>query len=182
MELLNDVTGNLEHIQFAGVMNKPADLMLIMPCTTNTAAKLASGISDTSVTLIANTIRGRNIPIMIMCVAHEDLIKSPPVQESLTKLKNSGITVLDPVIEEGKAKVPDTDDIVMSVFKKLESNELEGKNVIITAGPTREFIDEVRFISNPSSGRTGIELAKEAMYHGASVDLVLPPAQSSPSS
>ncbi|MCE7733849.1 MAG: bifunctional phosphopantothenoylcysteine decarboxylase/phosphopantothenate--cysteine ligase CoaBC [Candidatus Heimdallarchaeota archaeon] len=176
-EPIIDVTGNLEHIQFAGVMNKPADLMLIMPCTTNTAAKLASGISDTSVTLIANTIRGRNIPIMIMCVAHEDLIKSPPVQESLTKLKNSGITVLDPVIEEGKAKVPDTDDIVMSVFMKLESNELEGKNVIITAGPTREFIDEVRFISNPSSGRTGIELAKEAMYHGASVDLVLGPTQ-----
>lgn len=176
-EPIIDVTGNLEHIQFAGVMNKPADLMLIMPCTTNTAAKLASGISDTSVTLIANTIRGRNIPIMIMCVAHEDLIKSPPVQESLIKLTKSGITVLEPVIEEGKAKVPDIDDIVMSVFMKLESKELQGKHVIITAGPTREFIDEVRFISNPSSGRTGIELAKEAMYHGATVDLVLGPTQ-----
>lgn len=176
-EPIIEVTGDLEHIQFAGVMNKPADLMLIMPCTTNTAAKLASGISDTSVTLIANTIWGRNIPIMIMCVAHEDLIKSPPVQESLTKLVHSGITVLEPVIEEGKAKVPDIEDIVMSVFLKLESKELEGKNVIITAGPTREFIDEVRFISNPSSGRTGIELAKEAMYHGATVDLVLGPTQ-----
>lgn len=176
-EPIIEVTGNLEHIQFAGVMNQPADLMLIMPCTTNTAAKLASGISDTSVTLIANTIRGRDIPIMIMCVAHEDLIKSPPVQESITKLSNSGIIVLDPVIEEGKAKVPDIDNIVMSVFTQLESKELSGKNIIITGGPTREFIDEVRFISNPSSGRTGIELAKEALYQGATVDLVLGPTQ-----
>ncbi|MHA2029789.1 MAG: flavoprotein, partial [Candidatus Kariarchaeaceae archaeon] len=106
-EPIIEVTGNLEHIQFAGVMNKPADLMIIMPCTTNTAAKLAGGISDTSVTLIATTIRGKDIPIIIMCVAHEDLIKSPPVQESLIKLKESGIVVLDPIIEEGKAKVPD---------------------------------------------------------------------------
>ncbi|MFV2016753.1 MAG: bifunctional phosphopantothenoylcysteine decarboxylase/phosphopantothenate--cysteine ligase CoaBC, partial [Candidatus Heimdallarchaeota archaeon] len=176
-EPIIDVTGNLEHIRYAGVMNKPADLMLIMPCTTNTAAKLASGISDTSVTLIANTIRGRNIPIMVMCVAHEDLIKSPPVQESLSKLTNSGIKILSPVLEEGKAKVPDIKDIVMSVFQILESKEYIGKNFIITAGPTREYIDDVRFISNPSSGKTGIELAKEAMYHGATVDLVLGPTQ-----
>ncbi|MHA2274575.1 MAG: bifunctional phosphopantothenoylcysteine decarboxylase/phosphopantothenate--cysteine ligase CoaBC, partial [Candidatus Kariarchaeaceae archaeon] len=179
-EPIIEVTGNLEHIQFAGVMNKPADLMIIMPCTTNTAAKLAGGISDTSVTLIATTIRGKDIPIIIMCVAHEDLIKSPPVQESLIKLKESGIVVLDPIIEEGKAKVPDIEDIMFAIFHQLEPKSLKEKNVIITAGPTQEFIDEVRFISNPSTGKTGIELAKVAYWQGANVQLVLGPTTLNP--
>jgi phosphopantothenoylcysteine decarboxylase/phosphopantothenate--cysteine ligase len=151
-----------------------------MPCTTNTAAKLAGGISDTSVTLIANTIRGKKIPIMVMCVAHEDLIKSPPVQESLNKLRNEGIIVLDPNIEEGKAKVPEIEDIVFSVFYQLETKLMKDKHVIITAGPTREFIDEVRFISNPSSGKSGIELAKVAHFQGADVDLILGPTNEKP--
>ncbi|OLS20205.1 MAG: Coenzyme A biosynthesis bifunctional protein CoaBC [Candidatus Heimdallarchaeota archaeon LC_2] len=174
-EPIINVSGNLEHIQYAGIMNNPIDLMLIAPCTTNTVAKLATGISDTSVTLIASTIAGKHIPIMVLCVAHEDLINSPATKENMAKIRKNGIAIIDPVLEEGKAKMPEIDDIILAVFEKIESNELNNRNVIITGGPTREFIDDVRFISNPSSGKTALELAKESLIQGADVQLVLGP-------
>ncbi|MHA2249566.1 MAG: bifunctional phosphopantothenoylcysteine decarboxylase/phosphopantothenate--cysteine ligase CoaBC [Candidatus Kariarchaeaceae archaeon] len=169
------VTGELEHISLAGVMNKPADLMLIAPCTTNTIAKLASGIADTPVTLIASSLNGRGIPIMILGVAHEDLINSLPIQKSLISLKDSGYSIINPIREEGKAKMPDVDEVIFEVLSVLINNTLEGKSVVITGGPTREYIDQVRYITNSSSGITGVELSKEAYFHGADTLLVLGP-------
>ena len=156
-------------------MNNPVDLMLIAPCTTNTVAKLHSGIADTPVTLIASSLNGKNIPISILCVAHEDLINSPPIQEGIEKLKTWGIHSIDPVLEEGKAKAPSVEDIMFEVFILLTPKKLRDRTVIITGGPTREYIDNVRYITNSSSGRTGIEFAKEAYLSGANVSLVLGP-------
>lgn len=172
-EPITEVTGDLEHISLAGVMNDPVDLMLIAPTTTNTVAKLAAGVADTPVTLIASSLNGKGIPIMTLCVAHIDLINSPPVQEALTKLRSWGINTLDPVIEEGKAKVPEIEDIIFEVMETVSEKTLSGTTVLVTGGPTREYIDNVRYITNGSSGRMGIEIAKRAQLAGATTQLLL---------
>jgi phosphopantothenoylcysteine decarboxylase/phosphopantothenate--cysteine ligase len=174
---ITDVTGDLEHVSMAGVMNKPVDLMLIAPCTTNTIAKLAAGIADTSITLIASSLQGKGIPILILGVAHEDLINSPPIQDSLDLLRQRGIHIIEPVLSEGKAKVPQTSEVIFEVLDLLTPKTLAGSNVIVTGGPTREFIDNVRFISNASSGKTGIEIATEAFLHGAETLLITGPSK-----
>lgn len=172
---ITEITGRLEHISLAGVMNKPADLMIIAPCTTNTIAKLASGIADTPVTIIASSLHGKGIPIIILGVAHEDLIRSPPVQKAIKQLKTGGIHFIEPFHSEGKAKMPNIEDIIYEIRNLLSPKTLEGKSIVITGGPTREYIDNVRFITNSSSGTTGIEIAKEAKLHGANVLLILGP-------
>lgn len=172
---ITEITGELEHIRVVGVMNDPVDLMLILPCTTNTVAKLYAGIADTPVTLIASSLSGKKIPIMILPVAHEDLINSPAVLNALKGLEDWGYQIIKPVREEGKAKVPDIENIIFEIMHRLIEKELEGKKVIITGGPTREHIDNVRYITNEASGRTSISLATEAFYQGADVTLVLGP-------
>jgi phosphopantothenoylcysteine decarboxylase/phosphopantothenate--cysteine ligase len=173
---ITKVTGRLEHISLAGVMDTPADIFLIAPCTTNTIAKLATGIADTPVTLIASSLHGKGIPIMVLGVAHEDLINSPSVQNALGILQKQGIYIIEPEYLEGKAKVPDLQEIIFEVLTVLTPKTLQDKTVIVSGGPTREYIDNVRFISNSSSGRTGVEIAKEAYMHGADVWLVLGPS------
>jgi phosphopantothenoylcysteine decarboxylase/phosphopantothenate--cysteine ligase len=135
--------------------------------------KLATGIADTSVTLIASSLNGKGIPLMVLAVAHEDLINSPPIQESLDKLRDWGISIIEPVLREGKAKVPELEDVVFEVLTKLARIDLAGRKVIVTGGPTREYIDKVRYITNGSSGRMGLELAKAAQLNGGSVTLVM---------
>ncbi len=175
VEPITKITGGLEHISMAGVMNKPVDLMLIAPCTTNTLAKIASGVADTPVTIIASSLNGKKIPLLLLVVAHEDLVNSPPIQDGMRKLKDYGVKFIDPVMAEGKAKVPDIDDIIFDVFDILRYKSLKGTKIIITGGPTRSYIDNVRFISNASSGKTGIEFAKEAYFYGADVSLIMGP-------
>lgn len=176
IEPIMQVTGKLEHISLAGVMNDPVDLMLITPTTTNTVAKLAAGIADTSVTLIASSLNGKGIPIMILCVAHEDLINSPAIKAGLNTLRGWGIHIIEPQMSEGKAKAPEISDIIFEAVDVLTEKNLVGSHVIVTGGPTREYLDQVRFISNASSGLTGIELAKEAQLQGADVKLVMGPS------
>ncbi|MHA2501723.1 MAG: bifunctional phosphopantothenoylcysteine decarboxylase/phosphopantothenate--cysteine ligase CoaBC [Candidatus Kariarchaeaceae archaeon] len=175
VEPITKVTGELEHISMAGVMNDPIDLFLIAPATTNTVAKLANGIADTSVTLIASSVNGKGVPIMVLCVAHEDLIKSPPIQKSLATLEEWGVDIIQPVVEEGKAKVPPVEDVIFEVIVRLSPKILTGKTVLVTGGPTREYFDNVRYITNGSSGRMGIEIAKSALMAGAETKLLLGP-------
>jgi len=172
-EPILEVTGDLEHIRLAGAMNPPIDALLIIPATTNTVAKLAAGIADTGLTLIASSLNGKGIPIILSCVAHVDLINSPPIQEALQRLRSWGINTLDPVISEGKAKVPEIDDIVYEVMDAVSDKPLAGRSILVTGGPTREYIDNVRYITNGSSGRMGIEIAKIAQLAGADTTLLL---------
>jgi phosphopantothenoylcysteine decarboxylase / phosphopantothenate---cysteine ligase len=173
VEPIMEVTGRLEHIYLAGVMNKPADLMLIAPCTTNTVAKISAGIADTPVTLIASTFLGKGIPLQILTVGHEDLYNSPTVMEATDKLKSRGVTFIEPNQQEGKAKVPPIDDVIFQVLQILTPKLLRDRKVVITGGPTREYIDNVRFITNGASGKSAMALAREAMLHGADVKLII---------
>lgn len=173
VEPITEITGNLEHIYLAGVMNKPADLMLIAPSTTNTVAKIATGVADTTVSLIASTLLGKGVPLQILAVAHEDLINSPTIVEATEKLKARGVHFIEPNREEGKAKVPPIDDVVFQVLQLLTPKYFEGRKIVITGGPTKEFIDNVRFVTNGASGKSAIALAREAMLHGADVSLIL---------
>lgn len=175
VEPITKVTGRLEHIAFAGVMNKPVDLMLIFPATTNTVAKMAAGIADTPVTLIASSLQGAGIPIQVMCVAHEDLINSSAIEEAIEKLKARGVKFIEPIREEGKAKVPPIEEVVFDVMSLLTPKPMEGYHVIITGGPTHERIDNVRYITNGASGKSAIALALEAKLYGAKVSLILGP-------
>ena len=103
VEPITAISGDLEHISLAGVMNEPADMMIIIPSTTNTIAKLANGITDNAVSLIANSIMGKGIPLMVLCVAHIDLINSPANKKNLERLRDWGVKIIEPVVDEGKA-------------------------------------------------------------------------------
>jgi phosphopantothenoylcysteine decarboxylase/phosphopantothenate--cysteine ligase len=99
----------------------------------------------------------------------------PAVIENIEKLKGMGITIVSPRMEEAKAKIPEVETIVDHVLAVLGPKDLEDKHFVVTAGPTRGWIDRVRFITNPSTGKMGIAVAEELIRRGASVSLVLGP-------
>ncbi|MHA2048393.1 MAG: bifunctional phosphopantothenoylcysteine decarboxylase/phosphopantothenate--cysteine ligase CoaBC [Promethearchaeota archaeon] len=175
-KVITHLTGAVEHIYLAGDRSQTAgkaDLILICPATANTISKVACGIDDTPVTTVATTAFGSSIPIVIVPAMHESMYKHPILEENEKKLKEWGVDILIPRISEGKAKIARIDDIIDRVIDILVTNkDLEGKKVLITAGPTREAIDSVRFVSNKSSGKMGIEIAKEAAARGAEVHLI----------
>lgn len=170
-EVIEKLVGRIEHIEFLG-MDGEADLLLIAPATSNTINKIAGGISDTTITLFANTALGSNIPIAIVPAMHESMYRNPILLESISKLKNLGVTFIGPRIEEGKAKIAKNDEIVLHVEHILSKKILKGKRILITSGSTVESIDPIRIITNRASGKTGEELAKECFKEGAKVTIV----------
>lgn len=175
-KVITKLTGAVEHVFLAG--DRPqsvgkADLILICPATANTISKIACGIDDTPVTTVVSTAFGTSIPIVIVPAMHESMYRHPILEQNECKLRECGVDILGPRISEGKAKVARIDDIIDRVIDLLiTKKDFEGKKILITAGPTREAIDSVRFVSNKSSGRMGIELAKEASARGAEVLLI----------
>jgi phosphopantothenoylcysteine decarboxylase/phosphopantothenate--cysteine ligase len=170
-EVITKLMGNIEHVEFLG-MEGSADLFIIAPCTANTLNKIAGGISDTTVTAFATTAFGSGIPIIVAPAMHETIYKSPVLIENLDKLRSLGVTVIGPKFEEGLAKIVPTENIILAVMHLLSPKKLAGIRILITGGPTIEPIDPIRVLTNRSSGRTGIELAKEAYKQGAEVTLV----------
>ncbi|MFX0026100.1 MAG: bifunctional phosphopantothenoylcysteine decarboxylase/phosphopantothenate--cysteine ligase CoaBC [Candidatus Hermodarchaeota archaeon] len=173
--VITKLTGEVEHVLLAGYRPNAtgkADLILVCPATANTISKIANGIDDTPVTTIVSTAFGSSIPIVIVPAMHESMFH-PILEKNISTLKKYGIDILGPRISEGKAKIAKLDDIIDRVIDLLiAKKDYEGMKVLITAGPTREPIDKVRFVSNRSSGRMGIELAKEAAARGADVLLI----------
>lgn len=173
---ITHLSGAVEHVYLAGERPREvgkADLILVCPATANTIAKMANGIDDTPVTTVVTTAFGSSIPIIVVPAAHESMFNSGIFRENIKKLKKYGADILGPRISEGKAKIARVDDIIDRVIDLVISKkDLEGKKVLVTAGPTREYIDEIRFVSNNSSGRMGIEIAKEASARGADVLLI----------
>jgi phosphopantothenoylcysteine decarboxylase/phosphopantothenate--cysteine ligase len=109
------------------------------------------------------------------------MYKHPIVNENIHKLQSIGVEVLMPRFEEGKAKIPGTEEIVAAVIKKLTAlHDLKGKRILITAGPTRAYIDAFRYITNPSSGKMGVAIAENALERGAEVTLVYGPCTTLP--
>ena len=172
--VVTKLTGNLEHISLADY--NTSDLIIVYPCTANTISKIANGIDDTSVTSILSVAVGANIPIIICPAMHQSMFYNKLILANIDKLKQVGIDILEPDIYEGKAKVTAFESVVAFVIKKLQpisqKSWFEHKKVLVTAGGTIEFIDPVRVISNLSSGKTGISIAREAKARGADVTLV----------
>ncbi len=156
------------HVEKLG-FNGSADILLIAPCTANTLSKIANGIADTNVTLMALTALGSGKKILISPAMNLALYNA--VEDKIEVLREMGIEVIEPRFEGLKAKM-DVEKILLHVERALGGNEFEGKRVVVTSGPTFEFIDPIRFISNRSSGRMGNELALEFWRRKANVVLI----------
>ncbi|MBE43866.1 MAG: bifunctional phosphopantothenoylcysteine decarboxylase/phosphopantothenate--cysteine ligase CoaBC [Thaumarchaeota archaeon] len=169
-EVVDELTWKLEHIQLAnyGV----SDLIMYYPCTGNTLSKIANGIDDTPVTSIASVALGSKIPIMIALAMHESMYENPVLKDNIEKLKGL-VEFIEPNIIEGKAKVAESEVVLNAILAKFDSNsKLKRKNVLITAGATIEYIDPIRVITNPASGKLGTAIAEEANRLGVNVTMI----------
>jgi phosphopantothenoylcysteine decarboxylase / phosphopantothenate---cysteine ligase len=164
-----------------------ADLFLIAPATANTIGKMANGIADN---LLLTTYFSARCPVFVAPSMDLDMLKHPATIKNAETLKTFGNTIIEPETGElasglsGKGRMAEPDDIVKEIrnfFSKKKSNKpLIGKRILINAGPTREPIDPVRFISNYSSGRMGVSIADAAVEYGATVELILGPVNICP--
>ena len=157
-----------------------ADAMLIAPATANTIAKMAHGVCDN---LLLATYFSAKTPVFIAPAMDLDMYAHPTVAENLAKLASYGNHIIPATYGElasglvGQGRMAEPEDIVLFIENALSENlPLKGKKILITAGPTYEAIDPVRFIGNFSSGKMGIALANEAVRQGAEVHLILGPS------
>ena len=164
-------TGLVEHVVYCGEGGQ-GDLLLIAPCTANTIGKIAAGIDDTPVTTFATTAIGRGMPVVIAPAMHESMYRHPAVRENLRRLESFGITVIPPKVEEQRAKVADTGDIVLYTERAAGRGTLRGKSVLVTSGACREPLDDVRVLTTRSTGLMGRAVALEAFRLGADVTVV----------
>lgn len=167
----------IAHITLA----KWADLMIIVPATANIIAKITYGISDD---LLSTTFLACNKHKMVCPAMNTQMYENPITQKNIQACKDLGYQILDPVVghlacnDTGRGKMIEPADIVEAIDNYFNtSNKLSGKTVLISAGPTQEAMDPVRFISNHSSGKQGYAIAKAAKAMGANVILVSGPVQ-----
>jgi len=166
IDMYNDVA-QVRHVE----LGQSADLIIVAPATASFIGRLAGGIADD---LLMNAILASNAPVVICPAMHTEMWTNAATQENVEKLSSRGIRVMEPASgrltgsDSGVGRLPEVADIV----KFALGGPLSGKKVVVTAGGTREPIDEVRFIGNRSTGRMGIELAMAARNLGASVTLI----------
>ena len=162
-----------------------ADAMLIAPCTASTLGKMANGIADN---MLITTYLSMKAPVFIAPAMDLDMYQHPTTQQNMERLKSFGNHIIDPQSGflasglEGKGRMEEPEQIVAHLDDFFEAKDLQGKHIMITAGPTYEKIDPVRFIGNYSSGKMGFALAEECVRRGAQVTLIVGPvsAQLSP--
>ena len=165
-----------EHISLA----QWADCLLVAPATANVMAKMANGIADDA---LSTTNLACKCPVMVVPAMNENMWDHPATQHNVQVLTSRGVEVLMPAEGElacgvtGKGRMPEPDVIVMKLVEMLTPKTLKGKKVLLTAGPTYERIDPVRFIGNFSTGKMGCALAEVCMRRGAEVTLVAGPMQ-----
>jgi len=177
-EVITKLTGELEHIRLADY--NQADLIIVYPATANTLGKLANGIDDTPISTILTVGFGSKIPILMCPAMHTSMYDNVAVKKNVEFLKNK-IEFLIPQKIEGKAKVSEPEDVLEYVLRKFGfSSILKNKKVLMTAGPTIEYIDPIRVITNQSSGKTGVLLASELISSGAKVTLIYGPGIEKP--
>ena len=162
----------VEHISLA----KKADLCVIAPTTANVLAKLAEGIADD---MLTTTVLAMKCPIVVAPAMNTNMYENPITQQNIKALKDRGFIFVDPVSgrlacgDTGVGKMAEPIDIVSKVVEVLiPKQDFKGKKVLITCGATREPIDGVRFITNKSSGKMGMEIAKAVFKRGGQVKLV----------
>ena len=166
--------GGVDHIELA----RWAELLLVAPATANLIAKLAVGIADDALSTYAIAHRGS---IIVAPAMNTFMLQHPTVQQNLATLRTRGVEVLDPDSgllacgDEGAGRMPDVPVLVEIVKRHFSARDLEGRSILVTAGPTREPIDPVRYLSNRSSGKMGYAIADAARRRGAAVTLVSGP-------
>jgi len=175
-KLFSTTTSEVKHI---GLADK-ADLFLIAPATANFIAKAAAGIADD---LLTTVILAAEAPIMIAPSMNVHMFDNPIVQRNLQTLEELGYKIITPDAGylacgyQGKGRLPEPEMLVEEIKKELSKKDLDNKKILITAGPTREAIDPVRFLTNHSSGKMGYALARAASYRGAEVKLISGPTE-----
>jgi len=170
-ETITRLSGHVEHILYCGDGGS-ADLLVVAPCTANSISKIACGIDDTPVTTFATTAVGSKKPVIIVPAMHHSMYRHPAVIENIAKLKTWDVEVVDPRIEEGKAKIADSEEIVLRCERAILGKPLFRKKVLITSGPCREPVDDIRILTTRSSGEMGRALALQAFRLGADVTVV----------
>lgn len=171
---------NIAHISLA----VKADVFIVAPASANVIGKIANGIADD---MLTTTIMAAKCPKIISPAMNTNMYENPIVQDNIRKLKSFGYTVIPPAEGRlacgaiGKGKFPDENIILDYLEAALaDKQDLKGKKLLVTAGPTQESIDPVRYITNHSSGKMGFAIAKAAMLRGADVTLVSGPVNIAP--
>ena len=166
---------DVKHVSLA----KKGDLFLVAPCTANVIGKVASGICDD---MLTTTIMATKAPVLFAPAMNTGMWENPILQDNLQKLQYYGYHIISPVVgrlaccDTGSGKMPSEETLLSHILLHLaKEKDLSGKKLLITAGPTQEAIDPVRFITNHSSGKMGYALAKMAALRGAEVTLVSGP-------
>ena len=155
-----------------------ADAMLVAPCTASTLGKMANGIADN---MLITTYLSMKAPVFIAPAMDLDMYQHPTTQQNMERLRSFGNHIIEPQSGflasglEGKGRMEEPERIVEALDYFFETKDLAGKHIMITAGPTHEKIDPVRFIGNYSSGKMGFALAEECVRRGADVTLVCGP-------
>ena len=170
----------IQHISLA----QKADLMLIAPATANVIGKISNGIADD---MLSTTVMATKAKVLIAPAMNTNMYENPILQDNLEKLRTYGYTVIEPASghlacgDTGAGKMP-SEEVLMAYIERAvhRPKDLAGKKVLITAGPTREAICPVRYITNHSTGKMGYALAKMAMLRGADVTLVTGPVEIEP--
>ncbi|MDW7644644.1 MAG: bifunctional phosphopantothenoylcysteine decarboxylase/phosphopantothenate--cysteine ligase CoaBC [Desulfuromonadales bacterium] len=155
-----------------------ADLFVVAPATANLVGKVAAGIADD---LLTTTIMATKAPVLFVPAMNVNMWENPIYRQNEEKLRSVGYQVMEPALGmlacgwEGKGKLPDPADIFAETERLVHPRDLAGETVLVTAGPTREEIDPVRYISNYSSGKMGYAIARAAFLRGARVVLISGP-------
>lgn len=175
-----NVNYNVAHVSLA----KKADLFMIVPATANVIAKCAYGLADD---MLTTTALACTCPKIIAPAMNTAMYNNPIVQKNLQILSDAGFIIVEPdsgilaCKDEGKGKLPPMSVLLDYIEKySADKKDLSGQKILITAGPTRESIDPVRYISNHSTGKMGYALARSAMLRGADVTLISGPTDLSP--
>lgn len=156
-----------------------ADMFVLAPATANTIAKINAGISDN---FLLSAILAARCPVVVVPTMDEDMYNNSATQRNIKALRNDGYRILEPVEGElasgiyGMGKMPEPEEIFKFVEEQFYEKNLKGKKILVTAGPTRQPIDAVRYLSNYSSGKMGFEIAKAAYLRGAEVVLITGPS------
>ena len=163
---------HVAHVSIA----KKADVVLVAPASANVIGKLANGIADD---MLTTTVMACTCKVIVAPAMNTNMYHNPIVQDNLKKLAGYGYEIIAPAKgmlacrDEGDGKMPSEDVLVNHILREIAyEKDLAGMKVIVTAGPTQESVDPVRYITNHSTGKMGYELAKAAMLRGAEVTLV----------
>lgn len=163
---------NVEHV----ALSKQADVVLVAPATANVIAKMAHGLADD---MLTTTVLACTCPKLVSPAMNTQMLHNPITQDNIEILKHYGFEIIEPATgmlackDIGEGKLPDTDILLDYILKTIAfEKDMTGMNVLVTAGPTQEALDPVRYITNHSTGKMGYAIARNAMLRGAKVTLV----------